>query len=282
MTHALDLIARLAAAEAALAGQPFMAPLLGGRVRLRVQGLVYELRVRGAAPGWWVCQIRDPRRARVVGPAEPWQRDAYLARWPLLRMVLVEPLRPQSGAPADWLALPLSPSDAAQRFGLRGPVALRLVEGGQPLERVLARVEGATLWFDAPDMRADPLIAERLRAALHARSTVPPVAGLAAGEQAAYLLLHSRQAELERAAVARQLDQRLRHALLIGGAQLIGYEPFESGWRIVWERAGERHISIVSAGLDIISAGVCLSGQDGQFDLASIVGVVAEAPDFAR
>ena len=42
--------------EVALRGQAFLAPLLGrGRARLRVRGLVCELEVIGAQPGWWMA-----------------------------------------------------------------------------------------------------------------------------------------------------------------------------------------------------------------------------------
>jgi hypothetical protein len=50
----------------------------------------------------------------------------------------------------------------------------------------------------------------------------------------------------------------------------------------MWERAGQRHVTLVNAQLCVVSAGICLSGGDQLFDLASIVGVVQDAPDYAR
>ena len=108
-------------------------------MRVRVSGLVYELGVAHAQPGWWLCQALDAARAAVVEAAQPWQRGAYLALWPALRLVLVERLRGD-----DWVALAFNPSDAFQRFAICGPLVIRLVEGGQPFERVIGRVEGAT------------------------------------------------------------------------------------------------------------------------------------------
>src|SRR5687768_7131748 len=90
---ALNLIAGLAREEAALRGQEFLAPLLrGGKARARVRGLIYELSVEGAAPGWWVCTMRNAGCAEIVAEALPWQRGEYLALWPALRLVLLEPL----------------------------------------------------------------------------------------------------------------------------------------------------------------------------------------------
>src|SRR5690349_10497978 len=97
----LNLIDSLARDEAALRGQTFLAPLLAdGRARLRMHGLVYELAVARAQAGWWLCKALDSTRAGVAEAAQPWQRGAYLALWPALRLVLVERLRDH-----EWVAL---------------------------------------------------------------------------------------------------------------------------------------------------------------------------------
>jgi hypothetical protein len=267
----LEIIDRMARDEAMLRGQEFLAPLTrGARARLRVRGLVYELAVAGAAPGWWRCVAQDARQAQVLGEALPWQRGEYLALWPSLRLVLLEALKG-----GDWLALPYNPSDALQRFGLAGPLVARLVEGGQPFERVVGRVEGQAIWYDAPDRRADPAQAEALRAALAEGHALPGVAGLGAGEQAAYALLAAHTAE-------HAVETRLRAALTLGGARLIGYELAGDQLRVTWERAGQRSVTLIAPDMTVVSAGVCLSGEERRFDLASIVGVVREAPAFAR
>jgi hypothetical protein len=274
----LNLIEALIRDEAALRGQPFLAPLLGlGRARMRLAGLVYELEVVEARPGWWMCQALDAHRAAILGAAQPWQRAAYLALWPALRLVLVERLREH-----DWVALALNPSDAFQRFQVRGPLVVRLVEGGQPFERVLGRVEGATVWYDELDRRADPVTAELLRDALAAGCEMPSIAGLSPGEQASYALLSERRVAAAAADQAAHAERRLRDALALGGARLVGYEAGEGVLRVSWERDGQRSITLVDANLQVVSAGICLSGEDQRFDLTSIVGVVRDAPQFAR
>jgi hypothetical protein len=74
----------------------------------------------------------------------------------------------------------------------------------------------------------------------------------------------------------------VRDALTIGGARLMGYEAAEGVLRVSWERDGQRGVTLINANLDVVSAGICLSGEDQRFDLASIVGVVRDAPQFAR
>lgn len=274
--RALDLIAALARDEAELRGQRFLAPLAaGGRARVRMRGLVHELRVAGARPGWWLCRARDALRATALAEAAPWQRGAYLELWPALRVVLVARAAAHPSGLADWLALPLNPSDARQRFGRAGPLVVRLAEGGQPFERAVARVDGSALWYDQADRRADPWVAEALRTALAEARPEPGVPGLAPGEAAAYALLAP-------GPVARAEERRLREALATGGGALVGYEHVEGGLRVTWEREGRRHVVLVGPGLDVVSAGICLSGEDHHFDLTSLVGVVAEAPDYAE
>ena len=275
-TH--NLINRLAHEEAALRGQAFLAPLLGdGRVRVRVRGLIYELGVARAQPSWWLCQALDAARAAVVDAAQPWQRGAYLALWPALRLVLMEPLRDE-----DWVALAFNASDAFQRFAIHGPLVIRLVEGGQPFERVIGRVEGATVWYDELDRRGDPATAERLREALAAGHATPTLAGLSPGERASYALLAERSVAARAARDAAHAERQLRDALMVGGARLIGYESSAGVLRVIWECDGQRSVTLVNGNLDVVSAGICLSGADQHFDLASIIGVVRDAPPFAR
>ena len=274
----LTLIEALARDEAAVRDREFLAPLLApGRVRLRLRDLIYELAVTGAASGWWICRMLDAYHAQVIGEALPWQRGEYLALWPALRLLLLEPLNRDA-----WLALPYNPADALQRFRFAGPVVVCLVEGGQPFERVIGRVEGGTIWYDDRDRRADPWVAEALRAALAAGQGEARIPHLGAGERAAYTLFVQRQAAQQAAAEEARTAQRLSHALEVAGAHLLGYDTSESGLRVTWERDGQRSVTVIDADLNVVWAGICLSGEDERFDLSSIVRVVQEAPDYAR
>lgn len=284
----LGLIAALGAEEQALRGQTFLAPLVGQRrLRLRVRGIVYELHVGGAAPGWWVCRVRGARSAEPVEPAQPWQRGDYLALWPALRLVLLEPLEaPGANAPgAAWLALPSNGSEAKRRFGIDSLVTVQLVEEGRPFEQVIGRVEGRTIWHDDIDRRADPALAEALREGLAAGHAAPQAGGLTPGQRAAYELLAAGVEPTSNApddGSARGVERRLSRALQIGGARLLGYSHTPYGLRVEWQRDDQRGTTLVDGALGVVAAGICLSGDDASFDLASIVGVIAEAPDFAR
>jgi hypothetical protein len=110
----------------------------------------------------------------------------------------------------------------------------------------------------------------------------PQLAGLSPGERAGYTLLTARNLAAATTHDAARAERRLRDALMIGGARLIGYETSAGVLRVTWERGGQRSVTLVNINLDVVSAGICLSGEDECFDLASIIGVVRDAPQFAR
>lgn len=309
------LVARLGREGRALREREILAPLLpGGRVRARLGGLVYEFRVRGDVAGWGRFRPLDERTVEPVGEALPWQRAAYLELFPLLRIVLLWPDR-ASGAGGVWWALPYNGSDARQRFGLDGsePLPVRLcdpTDGAEPFARALARVDGRTLLFDGPDPLADPAHADWLRDALAAEQ--PPerfLPGLASSQRHALLRAQvraldlddqdaqvcdlasernprRRQERLRHVAHGEQLERRLRRALEKADAQLHSYSETTGsdgrpdGLLVEWSERGQRHRyrSVLDPGLDVVSSGICLSDRDGDFDLTSLVSVMADSP----
>jgi hypothetical protein len=77
-------------------------------------------------------------------------------------------------------------------------------------------------------------------------------------------------------------EKRLRHALGVNGGQLVDFEEEGENWRVVWRvLGGSSLVSIVARhDLTIVSAGICLSGHDRDFDLQSLVGVVKNSWDY--
>ena len=100
----------------------------------------------------------------------------------------------------------------------------------------------------------------------------------------AYAIAHQRQAEREIAEAARALELarqtkegRVRSALEHAGAKLKSFSEHQGAFRVTLTVDGRKHTSVVSAdNLGVWSAGVCLSGMDGEFDLASLVSVLRE------
>lgn len=312
------LIARLSQESKQLLEREIIAPLLpGGRIRTRVSGLVYEFKPRERFIGWGRFRPVNEREAEPLGEALPWERSAYLELFPALRVVLLWPASgnhaPGTWPPGTWLALPFNESDAHQRFGFAmEPLPVFLCDptgGAERFERVLARVDGHTLWFEGPDLLADPTHAEWLRDASAQEASENLLPGLAGSERLALLYWRIHQLELtlpaaihlseqiprqnrreQRAWLAQQtrrveLETRLRHALTKADATLHSFSEVTvpdgslSQLIVEWSEHGQmrRYRSAIDPGLTVVSSGICLSGRDRDFDLTSLVNVMTDS-----
>jgi hypothetical protein len=283
-----QLVNAFAAREERLRDERFLAPCVGGgRVRVSLDGLVLTFR---PAPhdfeGWAIFQPLDEATADVVEQASLAQIAGYLKLLKPLRVRLAERLRNRT-----WLAYPANDADARQQSGACGELQVHLVSEGARFEQVVAHTDGCNWLCGEPDRRADARIAERLRKLL--RQGVYPDyitwKGITPEMRAVYALAAEfapqfrtlrRRREADR--FRRTEERRLRDALALGGGTLIEYHDRGDHWQVEWEtRHEERHTSTISKrDLTVVSAGICLSGQDSEFDLQSLVGVVEGGWDY--
>lgn len=257
------------AAEEAFLDTEFLAPVLpGGRVRVRIAGLVCTLRVTGRhEPGWAILKPLSLERARVVAQPGLRQVHDYLALFPAVRLVLVARTRQY------WLALPAHRADT--RFQIEGTARVYLVTGAEPFQRVVARFDGAHFWFQEVDRRRNPAIAAYLREAFDAETAPEDLhkPTLTAEERAAYELAHQAVEIVRRDRVKQRLSAALAHA----GAELASYVEREDVYTVTYTVDGQMHRSTVAKDdLTVQVAGICLAGQDRRFDLQSLVGVLRE------
>ncbi|MBI5368806.1 MAG: hypothetical protein HZA54_17350 [Planctomycetes bacterium] len=270
-----DLVGRLGDAERRCAGTLFLAPVPAGgrgRVRVRIAGVVCELTVAGP-PGWQVCRARDATRADVVEAADRIAVRRFLQRLPALQAV-VAVHGGVGGGGAAWFGLPVNPRASALR--VEGLFPVRLAEGLRDFDAVVVRFDGGAFLFDDRDRRRDPSLADYLRRALADLRPVEELAkrGLAAGERALYAWRLERRREAERPEVERRLARAVAH----GGATLEGYVERGDEISVTYRVDRRSYTSVVrAAGLEVVSAGICLSGADRSFDLASLVGVLRAA-----
>src|SRR5450432_2541827 len=151
-----SLISRLSQESKQVLEREMIAPLLpGGRIRTRLGGMVYEFKLKGRFVGWGRFHPLNEREAEILGEALPWERGKYLEQFPALRVILLWPAQEHKRS-GMWWALPYNESEARQRFGFSTePLPVFLCEpanGAQRFERVVARVDGKTLWFDGLDV----------------------------------------------------------------------------------------------------------------------------------
>ncbi|MDJ0836840.1 MAG: hypothetical protein QNK37_10005 [Acidobacteriota bacterium] len=277
----IALLHRMIRAESRVARR-LMAPVIpGGKLRVRVQGMVRSWRPdREDFEGWGIFRPTVGNLARFVREASPLAVEKYLDLFPRFRMRLAYPLKGNS-----WLAFPLNESDMRQRLGRGGAFTVHLVNEGSAFDVVDARWDGAALWYAGPEFRADPVVTDYLVQALaeglqpqqlHAPNLTPDDRLIYDRVWSERVAGRSRHTDL----AGRQLEE----ALHLAGGQLVGYRDRGGHWFVTWRTAtGEIHNSAIAKdNLNVISAGICLDGGDSAFDLQSLVGVVEKRPDWTE
>lgn len=271
----LKLIDALAEKERQLSETTFVAPVIaGGKVRVRVDGVIYDMRIDDRAfQGWGVFQMTSPGNARLVEPASLSLIADYLKLFSTKEFVLIAKFG------GHWFALPASTSDA--RFKVTGPTPIYLVGENKAgnFDSVIARCDGNIFFFDSLNRRRDPAVARALRRALENKkeATDLRVRGMTQQERLAYRILFLQRYTQEAPQDARAtIAQALNHA----GATLdvFWHDEREGRTTVRFVVDGELHtVQITPDDMTLLSAGVCLRGRDRDFDLASVVGVLREA-----
>jgi hypothetical protein len=270
-----DALDRLAAEERKFLGQEFLAPVIrGGRVGVQIAGVVCQMRVTPREfEGFGVFKAVSHADATLVREATMSERRKYLALFP--RVTLIVSSRGQT----ILGAVPSNLADA--RFQVLGEILLALAGDGEAelFDTVVARFDGSRFWFDQVDPRADPAAATYLRQAIVAMTDPKRLdrPGLLPGQHLAYLLNFTKRLEAMLADQRASNEGRLRLALEHAGAQLRDFVEQRDVYRVTYDVDGVRHTSVVRKGdLTVQTAGICLSGRDRDFDLASLVGVLRE------
>ncbi len=275
MSDIHKLLNQLAAQEQQLFSTQFLAPCVrGGLVRTKVAAIVYTFTPQPRNfEGWGIFQPINEKVAAVVEEPTLPQVGKYLQHLKPLRLRLAHALQQQT-----WLAYPVSVGDMQQRWGTAKPVPVNLVTDSGQFETVVARWDGCSWWFDESDRRADPLVADKLTE--HLKKVTPleelHFKGITPEMRTVYDLVTQQTKEFSAYRQQKQDETRLRQALKLGGGELQSFRNRQDNWWVEWTTAdGERHTSAIAKNdLTVVSAGICLSGQDQNFDLQSLVGVV--------
>jgi hypothetical protein len=270
----LAIVSKIASQEKKLPGTTFIAPYVGGgKVRLRLDGIIYEMQVADCPEGWAILEVLGTGRASFVQRAPLSMVRAYLQLFPRLRLVMIDRFA------GRWWAL--AAVNTGQIIQLNGPVPVQLNENAASFDTVYCRFDGACFWFEGIDRRRDPAVGRLLRKALaedqppdelHCRGMVPQ-------ERLAYKMLYL---EKHKGDEEKPPDDatRIARALQHAGAQLdsFWYGSASDRASVRFQLDGRLHVvEVRPEDLTVVSAGICLSGQDANFDLTSLVGVFREA-----
>lgn len=265
MGRVLKLLEQLKETRLKFAETEFLAPCVKrGQIRTCIDGLVYDFEVTPHNfTGWGVFKPVSEQVAKLIRRAKPAQVGQYLRLFPAFRVRFSLQI-----SHSTWLAYPANESDVRQRLGSAQPLLVRLVEDGMQFDLVVARWDGTTFWFEEVDRKESPQIAEKLRAALNARLKEPVFAELTPEMRACYSIARSQCKQTD--------EERLQTALGLAGGVLESFIDREDHWNVFWKTSdGIKHTSAISKkDLSVISAGICLSDRDSDFDLQSLVRVV--------
>jgi len=272
----LALIGKLAQKEKELAEKTFLAPVTaGGKVRVAVDGIVYEMTIDDRRfEGWGVFKMSRPGHAKLLERASLSLVSEYLKLFPRKQFVLIDKFD------KHWFALAASNSDT--RFTLDLPVPILLLDEAKTstFDTINCRFDGAAFWFEGADRRRDPAVARTLRQALESKTDPDNVhcRGMTPQELLAYKILYLRRYHVELPPDDRsRIAEALRHA----GATLdsFSYDSDHQTTATVRFVMGDRvHVvNIATSDMSLVSAGVCLSGKENDFDLTSVVTVLKEA-----
>lgn len=276
--NAADIVARLARKEQEATSRLILAPVLPRtKIKTQVDGIVWELAVEDRNfRGWALLRITSPGKATVEDTPRASEIAAYLKLLMRVRLVLLEQ---QDNI---WWALPAQERDPRLQIPLAVPV--EMVEKQAAFDTINARFDGSRFWYEGGDRRRDPTLARKLRQALAADESPGDVHVLGAVPQElrVYRLLwrikHPEETKTTFQAGPATDEERLREALSHADAELDAFWLDPQGNFVVrFLLDGLPQTTVVTRDLNVLTAGICLSGQDRNFDLTSLVGVYRES-----
>lgn len=288
------LLKQLASQEEALQNTQFLAPCVaGGSLRTSVAKIIYTFTPQPQNfTGWGIFQAVNPQIAKLLAEASLPQITSYLELLPPLRLRLAYQIKQQT-----WLAYPINESDMQQRFAKAKPIVVHLVDQGGQFEAITARLQGSYCWFETIDCRAKPQPTETLATYLQQETCPEEIKfpgltpemlttyQLAWGKTKNALIQKQHRQQVQGKALKQSSPQnselRLQQALQQGGGELRTYRDRTDFWQVEWITTdGQLHTSAISKeDLTVVSAGICLSGRDHDFDLQSLVGVIEQEYD---
>lgn len=262
---AMDILNKLATVEKEVfdGNVLFISPVLktSTSVATRIANIEYSFSVSTKREaGWYALRAFDAEHARIIRAAQPEEIEAYQKVFPKQRLIAVSRLE------THWLALLVGSAEPKI-------VHLHLSEGLEIFDYVDAIGFGEQFWFVAPYSRRDPIILENIRENFRKEVKSPKVNGILPDERKAYAIAFALLEESRKTDTQRRLESALKH----GNAKLVDYREHGNMIVVNWEFDGHKINSTVNkANLTVTTAGICLTGQDQNFDLASLPSVYRE------
>lgn len=264
----LDLIENLGKKESDLTNHEVISPVFNNRkIVTRLSGVTYQFQIPYTKPGWYSFKPVDFHNARVSREANMGEIDSYLRK--LQRVYLILFQREKN----CWLGVPAT----------RAPIDLQEVyqvllpnDSADVFDHVVGRFDGCRIWFHDLNTRVDLTLTEYLKMELEKGTGVNKLhyKGLSFAEKSAYAI----KLQLEEKKKVRSVKDRLKDAVEHGGGEFVSYKERSDHFSVTYNVDGRKYTSFVQKndGFGVLSAGICLSGGDRNFDLKSLIPVLKE------
>ncbi len=262
-----DIFRKVEKVEQALLDSEFISPVVRrSKIRVRVLGLIYEFRVRDSFEGWAILKPVSPTHARVVGSPNLMQISEYLKGFLKVGSILCQKRQ------NIWYGT----NQFVDVYEVQNPILL--ADGVELFDEIIARFDGQNCWFEMKAPTHDPAISEYLRQSLSQSTPADKLqkSGLTPSHKKAYqwqiLLKEKKIGELTLDKIKRAVDH--------GSGQFKSYIERNNSYTVIFSLAGEDFRTTVRKdNFEVLSAGICLSGEDKKFDLQSLVSVVKEGQE---
>jgi hypothetical protein len=269
--NALDLIDKIGAQESSFYGQTFVSPVYGNTVvATRLERMLYTFDIPGKQQGWLKFQPVNSKRAKIVGQAEMNEVEEYLKHLGKIRVVLV---MKQQGL---YMGIPDKTNSHGLTFGILMPIYL-CDDIPLDFDRIVARYDGANLWYESIDPINDPSKGDYLRDSLTKVMSPEKIrySGLTLEEKHAYALRMS----FDKKFVEDRKKDTLKDDVEFAGGKFVRFDEKSDHISVTYSVDGQQFTTRITKDPRrmVISAGLCLAGDDRKFDLKSLVTVIREA-----
>lgn len=256
-----SIFQKLAAEEHKFNNSVFMAPIYSNKVLVRIDGILskYDVEPKNFV-GW--AQLKPSfltKKASVRGNAPGLFKRKYLEVLPSFSLVVTD-IEKSLGY--------ITNTD--NRITTNSPVRFYLAENVELFDTIQVGFDGANFIYNRP-LRSEfgKLLNDYLQ---NNNSKVK----LPKGYKEAYQYnLFKKQQEL-----LGNKEYQIKSAIEKAGGQYRSFSDVDnSSVKVSYTIDGESYTSTLSNNLEVISAGICLSGGDKAFDLQSLISVVKEGQE---
>jgi len=272
MNYPLDLVRKIGQEENLVAqgNVEFISPVYENRtIAATVQRLLYKFYIPKIKPGWYIFKAVDFEKAKVVREADFIEIENYLKNFSKIRLTTTHKVD------GIYYGLPQKNNSIGKDF--KNPVPIYLTDDTiMDFDKIIGRCDGPHIWFESVDIKNDFTKSTYLRESYEKMRSPEDIrfSGLSIEEKLAYAFRFAIDKEIKIKMQSKGLEDSVKHA----GGNLLSYSELSDSFKVTYTVGRQQFTSYVSKdnGYSVITAGICLSGHDKKFDLASLISVLLQ------